>query len=464
MKRFLTTFIPGLVLFMAAPNLEANTYANWKTQVFSAAEQANPAISGESADIMRDGIPNLMKYALGLDPHAYSNSSLPRAYPDSNGFLSMSFTEDSSLTDIYYAVEYSTDCVTWNRGGAYLTQIGNVPQQGTQSLVTYETHVPNTAFHRGFMRLTILEGEAMTPSWQIQNFGNTGVDPDADPDGDGFSNFTEFVNGTNPNDYYNGTAPTLTIVGGGNQVGAPSTLLATPLSISSYFGANNAPVTLSVTSGTAQLAATPTGTPSSSISLRTTSTNMGNVAQVYLKTGASVSDLSTITITAPGYPSSAITTTVGCYDPSIAPAAPSNGTVTPGPTAGEIDLTWVNNADNATYIVIQDSTDGTNWTTAATLTDPTATSYAVTGLTQGTASITSASRLEINHERVLPFQKEIGHYRGHGAFSGTGPFRGGWRRLLLYFSGITLQSRQRARSPLRCHRFANQRNAALSEQ
>jgi hypothetical protein len=44
-----------------------NTYGNWKTQVFSAAEQANPAISGETADIMSDGIPNLMKYALGLD-------------------------------------------------------------------------------------------------------------------------------------------------------------------------------------------------------------------------------------------------------------------------------------------------------------------------------------------------------------------------------------------------------------
>ncbi len=45
----------------------------------------------------------------------------------------------------------------------------------------------------------------------------------------------------------------------------------------------------------------------------------------------------------------------------------------PGFYTAEIDHSWVNNADNATYITIQQSTDQTNWTTIATLNDPTMT-------------------------------------------------------------------------------------------
>jgi hypothetical protein len=35
-------------------------------------------------------------------------------------------------------------------------------------------------------------------SWQIKYFGHTGVDPNADPDGDGLTNIQEYKNGTNP--------------------------------------------------------------------------------------------------------------------------------------------------------------------------------------------------------------------------------------------------------------------------
>jgi hypothetical protein len=35
-------------------------------------------------------------------------------------------------------------------------------------------------------------------AWENQYFGHTGVDPNADPDGDGWSNWQEYLNGTNP--------------------------------------------------------------------------------------------------------------------------------------------------------------------------------------------------------------------------------------------------------------------------
>jgi hypothetical protein len=45
------------------------------------------------------------------------------------------------------------------------------------------------------------DGDGMPDDWEQQYFGSaTGADPNADPDGDGFSNYAEFVAGTNPLD------------------------------------------------------------------------------------------------------------------------------------------------------------------------------------------------------------------------------------------------------------------------
>ena len=44
-------------------------------------------------------------------------------------------------------------------------------------------------------------GSGLLPeNWQLQYFGRTGVDPSADPDGDGMDNLGEFRTGTNPMD------------------------------------------------------------------------------------------------------------------------------------------------------------------------------------------------------------------------------------------------------------------------
>src|SRR6266850_3808434 len=43
-------------------------------------------------------------------------------------------------------------------------------------------------------------GPALPEAWQIQYFGHTGVDPNADADGDGLSNLAEYKAGTNPRD------------------------------------------------------------------------------------------------------------------------------------------------------------------------------------------------------------------------------------------------------------------------
>ena len=51
---------------------------------------------------------------------------------------------------------------------------------------------------------TILPGaldmNGLPIAWELTYFGHTGVDPNADPDGDGMSNYHEYLAGTNPND------------------------------------------------------------------------------------------------------------------------------------------------------------------------------------------------------------------------------------------------------------------------
>jgi len=43
------------------------------------------------------------------------------------------------------------------------------------------------------------DGSGLPIAWELINFGQTGVDPNADPDGDGMSNYQEYLAGTDPN-------------------------------------------------------------------------------------------------------------------------------------------------------------------------------------------------------------------------------------------------------------------------
>ncbi len=97
------------------------TFAVWQSQHFTAAQISDPSISGDAADPSGDGLCNLLKYALGLDPGEPSASGRPAArFVDVGGstYLALSFRHANAATDLTYTVEMSSNPATgaWSSG------------------------------------------------------------------------------------------------------------------------------------------------------------------------------------------------------------------------------------------------------------------------------------------------------------------------------------------------------------
>jgi hypothetical protein len=97
---------------------------------------ANPSNVGAGAngfDPAGDGVPNLIKYALGLDPftNAVPSQFLEGTLTRTNGqvYPTLTVRRAAKAPDITYLVEVSSDLQTWLSGPAYLTTLADTPTQ-----------------------------------------------------------------------------------------------------------------------------------------------------------------------------------------------------------------------------------------------------------------------------------------------------------------------------------------------
>jgi hypothetical protein len=136
------------------------------------------------------------------------------------------------------------------------------------------------------------DGSGLPDYWQLQYFGQLGIATNYDADGDGISNLQEYKNGSSPTDYYNGNAPILRIVSGDYQSGVAGSFLPLPLKVlvtdTNATPLTNAPVTLTVTLGSVQLA-TNDAAPATNLAMRTDSDGVASV-RVYFPPGAYLPD------------------------------------------------------------------------------------------------------------------------------------------------------------------------------
>jgi alpha-tubulin suppressor-like RCC1 family protein len=245
----------------------ADTYLEWKARVFTEAEQADPSVSRETAlSPAGDGIPNLLKYAFGIDPHLDGSLALPKistvtVADSSTGVttrypvISYQRPSGNPASDLYFVPEASIDLQTWVRGDTAFDS-PSTENGGDSATISIPAFSPVSTTPT-FLRLRVIEGQTLPEDWQQTHFGVIGVDPNDDPDGDGKINFDEFLHGTDPNDYYEGRVPTLEMVSGDGQRGAASSFLPNALVVRVTYQGNplvNAPVRFYVSAGDATVA------------------------------------------------------------------------------------------------------------------------------------------------------------------------------------------------------------------
>ncbi len=97
---------------------------------------------------------------------------------DSSNFNNLAFTTNPLPASATIAGDYYRVLLTPNDGVA-----------NGQTFTTASVLVPVDA-----------DGNGINDDWEMQYFGHIGIDPNADPDGDGFSNLQEFLAGTDPTD------------------------------------------------------------------------------------------------------------------------------------------------------------------------------------------------------------------------------------------------------------------------
>jgi glycosidase len=126
----------------------------WRQQYFG-----SPDDSGNGADLFDasgDGLPNLIKYALGLDPTKTAVSGLPSA-STANGFLNLTFIRRKDAVDITYRVEATGDLgTTWSEVYSSASTAYEGGGDATHSVTVSDT-VPISVAPGGrrFMRLKI---------------------------------------------------------------------------------------------------------------------------------------------------------------------------------------------------------------------------------------------------------------------------------------------------------------------
>jgi pectate lyase len=121
-------------------------FAAWQSQNFSQQQLTNPAISGASATPAGDGVPNLVKYALGLAPFVPAPQSLV-SFRMENGAGVLSYSRPANVPDVTYRVEVSLDLVHWTATGVTQQNVGT-----SGGLQTWEARfngptAPNRFFH-----------------------------------------------------------------------------------------------------------------------------------------------------------------------------------------------------------------------------------------------------------------------------------------------------------------------------
>lgn len=134
----------ALAIFTVTPN-----FTSWQVENFSPAELEDPAIGGPQAVLAGDGLTNLLKYALGLDPRLPANGALPLPACTTEEWT-FTYVRPPDRPDIAYTVLVSTDLATWSDTGVTHELVGPV-----DDWEQWRARVPLSVGAKVFFRLRV---------------------------------------------------------------------------------------------------------------------------------------------------------------------------------------------------------------------------------------------------------------------------------------------------------------------
>ncbi|MCX8108514.1 MAG: hypothetical protein N3G20_06895, partial [Verrucomicrobiae bacterium] len=135
-------------------------YSKWKALNFTPAELMNPAISGESASPAGDGVPNLVKYFLGLPPKTPAPADrLPvgeLVLIGGQSFLAMRFMRDKMATDLSWEGQIASAIDDW-QSECVSAVVHSVEDAGQFERITLRDPQPVTNHQKRFLRLMLFK-------------------------------------------------------------------------------------------------------------------------------------------------------------------------------------------------------------------------------------------------------------------------------------------------------------------
>ena len=119
---------------------------SWRLQYFGTTN--NTAAAADTANLAGDGMANLLKYALGLDPLVSATS--PVVVDISTGFLRLTSPKNPSATDVTFSVEVTDDLTT-----SSWTTAGTTVDMNTATLLQVHDNTPVSSATSRFIRLRV---------------------------------------------------------------------------------------------------------------------------------------------------------------------------------------------------------------------------------------------------------------------------------------------------------------------
>jgi hypothetical protein len=140
--------------FHANFSYNLTNFIAWQNVHFTPAQLADPTISGLTADPEHDGISNLMKYALMLDPWQPTANTVPIQTGIIGGNFAFIYTRREWAADLQYSIDVSTNLTSWDTSGTQFNQ-SVLSDDGTKQAVQVTESSAGKPYPSRFFRLRI---------------------------------------------------------------------------------------------------------------------------------------------------------------------------------------------------------------------------------------------------------------------------------------------------------------------